>query len=62
MNKKPDSYSQPRLDSIFESSDRTELLSTNSAEPITMDSTLSRIRQKENPFQTANCFSKIFFW
>ena len=34
MNKKPDSYSQPRLDSISESSDRTELLSTKSTEPI----------------------------
>ena len=34
MNKKPDSYSQPRLDSISESSDRTEFLSTKSTEPI----------------------------
>ena len=34
MNKKPDSYSQPRLDSISETSDRTELLSTKSTEPI----------------------------
>ena len=34
MNKKPDSYSQTRLDSISESSDRTELLSTKSTEPI----------------------------
>ena len=33
MNKKPDSYSQPRLDSISESSDRTEFLSTKSTEP-----------------------------
>ena len=34
MNKKHDSYSQPRLDSISESSDRTELLSTKSTDTI----------------------------
>ena len=34
MNKKPDSYSQTRLDYISESSDRTEFLSTKSTEPI----------------------------
>ena len=34
MNKRPASYSQSRLNSISESSDRNELLSTKSTEPI----------------------------